>query len=460
MAEFYLYNNSGDEELFSDLDVDYGGTIEITQDGVLTTYNEWTYEGNKKFVGLSENPNATEADYPIGSSVRIYSDTSLFIVEEAVQISGGSLTTITYNGNTIASLSAGQTATLPCSGKIMQGDVVVTAGSGGSGGGTSGFHIKNPLLGGVVSVDTDVRDDSATYQYELSRPATKVTLDIMSPKSGIVKTSSSDEQAVVYNDEYGYHTTVSCTVGGLVTVSNYSADRPPKESPCTIRVTFQDGAGNTSADVFWAYAYGASCFAYNTPITLRDGRKKPVQDITYNDILLVWDFENGCYSSAKPLWIMKKQVIDYYYHLVFSDGKALDLIGPKDRVHRIYCLDTNRFEYADRCVGKSIITEGGIVTLVSCDVISDTVEYYNIITDYHMNLYAGGVLTSTGLSNIYPVENMRYVKEERTLIPIDALDNCPEKYYYGMRLGEQVNYTLERLNEKIRRLMSLEVEHR
>jgi hypothetical protein len=203
------------------------------------------------------------------------------------------------------------------------------------------------------------------------------------------------------------------------------------------------------------------CFVYGTQITLADGTTKSVEDITYSDKLLVWDFDNGCFSSAFPLWILAESTAPRYYHLSFDDGSTLNVIvDHRGLGHRLFCLDTNRFEYSHTCVGKSIVTKNGVVKMVSCDIVEDAVKYYNIITDYHMNLYANDILTSTGLNNLYPVKDMHFAKEERTPIPISALKECPEKYYHGLRLGEQVDYTIERLNEKIEVLKNGAIENR
>ena len=48
------------------------------------------------------------------------------------EVNKSSLATITYNGQVIASLNAGETATLSCNGKKMVSDVVVKIGSGGA----------------------------------------------------------------------------------------------------------------------------------------------------------------------------------------------------------------------------------------------------------------------------------------------------------------------------------------
>lgn len=205
-----------------------------------------------------------------------------------------------------------------------------------------------------------------------------------------------------------------------------------------------------------AEIYGLYCYLKDTLITLANNQTKKVQDITYQDDLLVWDFDNGCYASAKPLWIKQSQITTQYYHCVFEDNSTLDLVGGRGHAHRVFCLDTNQFEYANDCIGKTIMTQNGPMKLLSCDIIEDNVEFYNIITNYHMNCFANKVLTSTGFSNIYPIENMKYIVDtNREIIPIEAFANCPEEYYYGMRLGEQVNYTMERMNEKIQNMAAI-----
>ena len=221
------------------------------------------------------------------------------------------------------------------------------------------------------------------------------------------------------------------TVDGTVVQSKingvgYSGDiEVVNMSPAVFKIT-----GN-------AEIYGLYCYLKNTLITLANNQTKKVQDIVYQDDLLVWDFNNGCYASAKPLWIKQSQIATQYYHCVFEDNSTLDLVGGRGHAHRIFCLDTNQFEYANDCVGKIIMTQNGPMKLLSCDIIEDNVEFYNIITDYHMNCFANKVLTSTGFSNIYPIENMKYIVDtNREIIPIEAFTICPEEYYYGMRLGE------------------------
>ena len=109
------------------------------------------------------------------------------------------------------------------------------------------------------------------------------------------------------------------------------------------------------------------CFVKDTKITLSDKSYKLVQDISYDDQLLVWDFDNCCYSYAKPIWIKKKQTIQNYFICKFENGVILKLVGSNGNCHRVFNLDDNYFEYATKCVGKTIMTENGPTKLLSCE---------------------------------------------------------------------------------------------
>ena len=80
---------------------------------------------------------------------------------------------------------------------------------------------------------------------------------------------------------------------------------------------------------------------------------------------------------------------------------------------------------------------GNEVELIDKYVVDEEVVYYNINTTYHINLFANGILTSCRYNNIYPIQNMKFIKESRPIIPRSAFEGIPDKYYEGMRLGEQ-----------------------
>lgn len=229
----------------------------------------------------------------------------------------------------------------------------------------------------------------------------------------------------------------------------------PANGECT-NATFLNGYTSR-----WCYSIDGdavlhhyTCLIYGTKILLTNGTTKEVQDITYDDNLLVWDFDNGCYASAKPLWIKKTETATYYYRCIFENETVLDLVGSNGNCHAVFCLDDNKFEYANKCVGKTIMTKKGPTKLLSCDKIEDSVEFYNIITDYHMNLFANNILTSTTMNNIYPIENMKFVKENRESIPYEAFSETPIEFYKGLRLDENKLEDIDKLDNKVKMILS------
>ena len=180
------------------------------------------------------------------------------------------------------------------------------------------------------------------------------------------------------------------------------------------------------------------CLAEGTLVTLADRNRKAIEDITYDDKLLVWDFDNGCFAEAKPLWIKKKQVAEEYNLVKFDNGVELKTVAD----HRIFNMESQKFTYTmneeDTPIGTTTYMEdGSTAKLIERKVVKETVNYYNIITDYHMNLFANGILTSLRLNNLYKIENMKFIKDNRELSSKEEFSSIPDKYFYGLRLAEQ-----------------------
>lgn len=160
------------------------------------------------------------------------------------------------------------------------------------------------------------------------------------------------------------------------------------------------------------------CLIENTLITLADGTKKPIQKVTYNDDLLVWNFYEGKFDTAKPRWIKIPQVAPEYNLCKFSNGAEVGFVGEGGNTgyHRIYNNEAKCFTHtgvSETPIGTTTFAEDmSMPTLVEQEVVKKEVKYYNIITDKHFNLFANGILTSCKLSNKYAIENMKYVGEQ------------------------------------------------
>ena len=181
------------------------------------------------------------------------------------------------------------------------------------------------------------------------------------------------------------------------------------------------------------------CLAQGTLITLADNSTKPIENIQMSDLIKVWDFDLGTFASAHPLWIKQQETTTQYNQLTFSDGSILRTIEQ----HRIFNKQAGAFTYpmtdATPIGTITMNAQGNEVTLVDKCVMIDVINYYNVITDHHLNLYADGILTSMRYNNIYPITNMKFVKDNRALRHTEEFANAgiAQRWIDGLRLAEQ-----------------------
>ena len=180
------------------------------------------------------------------------------------------------------------------------------------------------------------------------------------------------------------------------------------------------------------------CYTADTLITLADGSTKQVKDITYDDELKVWNFDEGKDDVAKPLWIKRTEHAKSYQLVTLSDGNTIKLCGSDGKYHCMFDVTEQKFNHAVDCIGHEVYTENGIATVVSIEEVKEKVDHYNIVTNYHMNLYANHILTSTEKNNIYPIADMKFVKDDRKIVPYEEFEKAhiSREYYDGWRAGE------------------------
>jgi hypothetical protein len=239
--------------------------------------------------------------------------------------------------------------------------------------------------------------------------------------------------------------------------------------PGTVSLTFTTGLNSAQFTVF-AYvtsnagtfysnsATGTSgiCLLAGTQIALSDGSYKSIEDITYHDKLLSWDFDRGCYAETTAVWIKRGETGSQYNLLTFSDGTTLRTFDQ----HRIFNKQAGAFTYPmteATPIGTVTVNEHGQeITLINKQVIVNTIEYYNVITDHHMNLFSDSVLTSCRFNNIYPITDMKFVKDGRKLRTRTEFENIPDRFFHGLRLAEQTT-DIETVEWYVNRLISTEV---
>ncbi len=208
------------------------------------------------------------------------------------------------------------------------------------------------------------------------------------------------------------------------------------------------------------------CFTEGTLVTLADGSTKPIEDVTYDDLLLVYDFDRGEFSYSYPIWISQPGQYSNYFLMKFDDGSEVEIVLS----HRLFNTQNLSFEKSVDAlytqVGqpffKQSIDQNGnpVITTPKCisiEKIKKTCTYYNMVTSQALNFFANGFLGSTGISNIYTfekLENGHYIHNQEELETTRGTETIPEdmfsyeqfdtskityEMYVAYRLGESKN---------------------
>jgi hypothetical protein len=275
-----------------------------------------------------------------------------------------------------------------------------------------------------------------------------------------IDSTGATEAGIIINGITVNHTqTITGTFAqgnNTVSWSGYDIDNPLWGQMASVSAYVVDGNGYTFyalVEDLWDIPYGP-CLVAGTLMSLANGTQKKIEDVTYDDVLSVWNFDLGELSEARPLWVKRKQTSSAYTLLKFSDGTELKTFG-----HHIFNKQAGEFTKIitdDTPVGTITVNEQGQeITIVSKELVNDVVDYYNIWTQYHLNAYANGILTGNRYCNIYPVVDMKYVKDDRALRSAEEFADIDSKYISGMRLQEQV-FDLPFIQTMVDRIESLD----
>lgn len=176
-----------------------------------------------------------------------------------------------------------------------------------------------------------------------------------------------------------------------------------------------DYTGMTGTEVLAKWA----CFVEGTLITMANGTQKPVENIEYGDEVLCYDFEKGEQTTSYIDWMIPKQTATEYWKITLSGGTILKLVGPKDgpnkdKSHRLYNVTKQSFMYPQDFEKDDLTLKenGDLVKVVSCEKIFETVNFYNIASNKHINVYTEGVLTSNRLNNRFEIKNNKFTDKK------------------------------------------------
>lgn len=182
------------------------------------------------------------------------------------------------------------------------------------------------------------------------------------------------------------------------------------------------------------------CITPDTLITLADGTQKRVDELTGNELLLVWNMETGKLDSA-PIMFIDTDASQMFkvIRLTFSDGTEVKVISE----HGFWDYDLNRYVYLDEnaadYIGHTFAKQNGDalgrVQLVDVVIENEYTMAYSPVTAGHLCYFVNGMLSMPGgvggLFNIFDVnaETMSY--------DLDAIEKDIETY--GLFTYEELN---------------------
>ena len=164
---------------------------------------------------------------------------------------------------------------------------------------------------------------------------------------------------------------------------------------------------------------GGGCVAEGTLITLANGEQVPVEQLTGDETLLVWNLFTGTFDTAPILCIDRDSLGTYeVINLYFSDDTQVKVISEHGfwdfDLNKYVYLDANAAEYIGHWFNKQTANENGEFSWASVqltDVIIQE-EYtaaYSPVTYSHLCYYVNGMLSMPGgidgLFNIFDVDS-------------------------------------------------------
>ena len=225
--------------------------------------------------------------------------------------------------------------------------------------------------------------------------------------------------------------------------------------------TYDASTGNihinrvTGDIVITASASSSECLVEGTLIRLANGGYKKIEDINYDDLLMVYDHENGGITYEYPIWIETAKENDFYQKTTFSDGTVLKTVGD----HSIFNVDlqtfTNINDSSKVKIGTRVIKidkEGNKkeVTITNIEIINESVTHYHVTSNRYYNVIANDLLTTDGMkvSNyLYSFnEDITWGSDRNLFLAQNDLFHYEDWYMYfpehifkGLRLEEAKN---------------------
>lgn len=283
--------------------------------------------------------------------------------------------------------------------------------------GDAEYYVNSPMTI-VLGFASSAEEPTSIYAF------TSKDFVNVPPKVQVVN-SEFNEGGTLFVDSYMQLTHVYSD-GTLEVVSDYNVVpdiMPAEEGLTTINISYERENQTYSTDLPIYVSTSSGCFVEGTLVTMADGTKKPIEDVTYDDELIAWDFNTGRYAITKPSLIetdaaKKHRVLN----LEFEDGTVVGVIDH----HGFFDKKVNDFVFIDEAnvasyIGHEFIkmSDSGsykTVKLKSFSIKEKVTRFYTIQTAVYNNCIAEDMFTLTpppdgykGWFNFFEIgKNMKY----------------------------------------------------
>ena len=267
-------------------------------------------------------------------------------------------------------------------------------------------------------------------------------------------TSASSKSVNVVTDSDGAITAESSNTtyftvkvdGKKVTVTSKSVSTTERTATITVSIAESDTYEPTSI-TFNVSSKSTSCVTGDTLVTLSDWSTKRIDELTYDDEMIVWNFFDGTYTTTNPFIIFHHENANSYVQLLFSDNNSLNIVDS----HKLFDLTTNNWESIseenyNNYIGHEFVEvingENKAVKLLEGVLHEGETSSWSVETPKHINAVLGNMLTFTpqkfdGLYEYFKIgEDMKY----------DRISMIKDIDKYGLYTPEEVGLSEEILD--------------
>ena len=387
---------------------------------VVTTKKLYTVTVN---AGNSTVSGIANGEYADGTTVNFtVSPSTGYHVTSVTNATGSNGSyTVTISGNTTITVTTEintYTVTANCSGGVSVDAETKTVQHGNS----VTFTLNIPANATIKANGTEISGTS----YTVSNVTANATIEFTTwysvtwdDPTGATISVTANGSAIDSGDtvEYGTIISVTATASEDYKVTGTSVSGATDNGDGTYTVTSATKIAVTTEN----------CLVEGTLITLADGTQKPVEDLTGNELLLVWNLNTGKYDAAPIIFVDSEERTEYtVVTLFFSNGSSVGVVSE----HGFFDVALGKYVYLDEFnaneyIGHEFITQGSIeentwssATLVNVVIEQKVVKVYSPVTFSHLCYYVDGVLSMPGgidgLFNIFEVdvETMSYDAEK------------------------------------------------